>query len=235
MTKPVKIKTIPPLTVYASAKLPQQEIAAYHQQIQRATPTLSAHYYKKKHSLLKRTLPKDQVQRQKDKLRPLEEDDVMRGFVREMRRELSLYLKQKPQPNAPLEIIMSTLSCLWVNGELSGNILRQFQASGMKFIIFNTYYYGGDNIAMLLHFQKRTYLVVCEGTFTEHLDALSVSQRTLHHDEPYKLGDLSFQMNRPIATAMPRMPSHKILFATPLSPDTPTVKPQLPSLLLEPI
>lgn len=235
MTKPTKIKTIPPLTVYASAKLPRKEIVAYHQQIQRATPILSAHYYKKKNSLLKSTIPKDQVQHRKNTLRPLEEEDVMRGFAREMRRELSLYLKKQTQPNAPLEIILSTLSCLWVNGELSSDILHQFQTSSMKFLVFNTYYYGGENIAILISFQKRTYLVVCEGTFTEHFDALSVSQRTFHHDESYKLGDMSFQMNRPIATALPRIPFHKILFATPLSPDIPTVKPKNPSLILEPI
>lgn len=226
-----KINTIPPLTVYASANLPQQEIAASHQQIQRTTPTLSAHYYKKKHSLSKTILPKDLAQRRKDTPR-LQEEDVLRGFVREMQRELSLYLKQKPQPNVPLETILSTLSCLWVNGELSNDILQQFQSSGMKFLVFNTYFYGGENIAMLLPFQKKTYLVVCEGTFTEHLDVLSVPQRTLG---PYRLGDLSFQMNRPIATALPRIPSHKILFATPLSPDTPTVKPNISSLLLVPI
>lgn len=231
MKKSANTNPIPPLTVYASANLPKQDIVASHQQIQRLTPTLSAHYYKKKHPLLK---TKSQIQSGKQTLQPREED-VLRGFVREMRRELSLYQKKTPLPNVPLEILMSTLSCLWVNGELSVDILRQFQGSGMKFLVFNTYFYGGENIAMLLSFQKRTYLVVCGGTFTEYLDVLSVQQRTLRPDEPHRMGDLSFQMNRPIATALPRMPSHKILFALPLTPDTPTVKPSVQSLLLEPI
>lgn len=108
-------------------------------------------------------------------------------LVQQLRRNLNIYLEKQP------EVALNFLSNLYVlfqNNILKTRVLTEFSQSSDTIRLLNNYFYGNENICLLLKYSGRIYLVVLKGTYAELLrhqttfeqhEAQLLPSRILHH------------------------------------------------------
>ena len=165
-------QTVPSLEQYAYGALPQDT----------GVPIQVIRSVEKKRSVSKPS--KQQVQTQAKRRHT---NIKIPELVQQLRRNLTIYLEK--QPVVALNFL-SNLYVLFQNNILKTHILTQFSHSKDTVRLLNNYFYGDENISLLLKYSGRIYLVVLKGTyaglmrhqttFEQHQPQLLPS-RMLHH------------------------------------------------------
>ena len=112
-----------------------------------------------------------QLSSNKKTLKPLSGDQSI-NFLREIRRNLSLYLKEKPA--TPLDILVNVY-VLFEQKVLTSEAIDKFSRSGLDYLLLNAYIWGKENVCLFVKFMRRIYLVIVDGKYTEFYN-LSQSQ-----------------------------------------------------------
>lgn len=85
-------------------------------------------------------------------------------LVRTLRDNLGVY--RETLPTVGLDIL-SNLYVLFQNNILKSRILTEFSQSRDNIRLLNSYFYGDENICLLLKYSKQIYLIVLKGTYSE--------------------------------------------------------------------
>lgn len=158
-------------------------------------------------------------QKKKQLQTSLRGEDVSSWFVREMHRGLSLYLKK--QPDIPLDIL-SNIYMLFEQRLLTTERLQNFKGSSLKFSVMDNHISGREDIALLLKFQKRIYLVLLDGKYRDYYNCLT--EQESQYEDPH-VGPLDI-LNECVAIGAKRLPddAHRIMLAIPLQPTRPNTR-----------
>lgn len=100
-------------------------------------------------------------------------------LVQQLRRNLAVYLET--QPVVALNFL-SNLYVLFQNNLLKTRILTQFSQSIDNVRLLNNYFYGDENICLLLKYSGRIYLVVLKCTYAKLLRHQTEYQQ---HETPF--------------------------------------------------
>lgn len=85
-------------------------------------------------------------------------------LVRTLRDNLGVY--RETLPTVGLNIL-SNLYVLFQNNILKSRIVTEFSQSRDNIRLLNSYFYGDENICLLLKYSKQIYLIVLKGTCSE--------------------------------------------------------------------
>ena len=142
-------KKVPSLEQYAYGSLPQDT----------HVPIQVIRSVRKKRSVIQPI--KEQVQSKATKHRI---NIKTPELIQQLRRNLRVYLET--QPVVGLDVL-SNLYVLFQNNILKTQLLTQFSQSVDTIFLLKNYYYGDENICLLLKYSGRIYLVVLKGTYAE--------------------------------------------------------------------
>jgi hypothetical protein len=156
-----------------------------------------------------------QLSSNKKTLKPLSGDQSI-NFLREIRRNLSLYLKEKPA--TPLDILVNVY-VLFEQKVLTSEAIDKFSRSGLDYLLLNAYIWGKENVCLLVKFMRRIYLVIVDGKYTEFYNLSQSQSQQQQQQQQLSYQQVQKSYAKGITVPSKKIPHRlKVMFAIPISP-----------------